>query len=1391
MLRSVFVHLFKLFYSTSIEEGWKRILIITNQLPVKTLKRILTLVGLFLAILYGLHHLDRAARNGTDTSLISKTPNDYASELTGEESEGKSKTDQPAKFLEYHRGIRTRDGETAPGYAPNQKWLELKKIKQLNSSRAKSSDGRTQTSPSVEFKERGPGNVPGRTRALLNVPGDATESTWLAGSATGGIWRTTNAGATWTEVSSNFPALPISSFGCNTSGSIIYAATGEYVSSVFSALGNGLYKSVDRGVTWTPVSSTQNNPDFSIITRIAVNPSDANIVIATTAKSNLIPSPTSAIMRTTDGGQSWTKVEEVNGVFEQVIATPGNFNVLYASENGVGVWKSTNAGATWSLSNTGMQPEGRLEIAVSPVTPSKIFASAEGSLSGTSADLYYSSNSGATWSLIDMRFNNTAINFMEGQGFYDNTIMCDPFDDTKFYVGGVSLFRTTLTSGSSSVDQFKIVENGTTSFMTLQSFSNMPFDNMRLDVGDQPDDIEVEIRFGPGQSQSAHRFLVPEGATSGVAPANYSYNNYVSIPFEAWDVTNNRQLMVSFRDQNRNGQFDLVAAELQSTNSLAHSREYVYIHDITYAATAHPAIAIAGGQENQMRYNFFPALAPSAAWNPNSLPSSKLVIKNFAIQKLNATTITVADGRGSFDNKNPSDQINLASGVHPDHHFLIPLNVNASTQTYRLLLANDGGVFVSKVSANPGTAQNDWEFKGFGMNTTQFYGADKAPGEQRYIGGSQDNGTRISPNGQTASPITQYAYALGGDGFEVIWHSTDKNKIMGSIYNGQIYRTTNGTTWGSASSGLNPSATEFSFVTKLANSKDLPDRVFTAGTQGVYLSNDFGGQWTLKPISSQFVLTTPFYLDVEVSRANANIVWAGSGMNNSGAGRKIFVSTNGGQSFTATNNFTAVPLGNITKLASHPTQPNTAYALFSFANGPKILRTTNLGQTWEDISGFGTGNSSTTGFPDVAVYCLYVMAHDPNVIWAGTEIGIVESTDNGSTWALRDDFMNVSIWDMKGQDNEIVLATHGRGIWSAIVDQSQQAVAPPSVLASGTSPQEHLMIRVAMESTFDSLDLFIGASKLPTIKDLPGATIDIEVSGVTPGDHDVSIIGYLAGAPHQSVLKKITQIDVLSVQNSYATYFTTLADLIVEGMTLQMFQNASSSDRASLQSNHNYLINKNHSVLIRTPITVSATSPILYYSDIAIVEPGEDSVVVEATENGLDWIPLRDAYDASFVGSGGSWINAFNGQTQGTKAMFVDHEIDISENFNAGTELLFRLRMISGPAVVSWGWAIDYISIQEIPLGTEGSYGAVRSISVYPNPSKETFHVDYQTHEASAVSISVMDALGREVYSKQVGLKAAGAYTESITLDKKHRGIYFVVVATSSGKRAKRILIEN
>jgi hypothetical protein len=1314
--------------------------------------------------------------------------NDSAS-VTKKKKRGKN-FDKPLQFLDFHRELRTPDDKLQPEYEHGYKLREL--LLAEKSSAKGSATSRTKTS--VEWTERGPANVPGRTRALLDLS-KVQPRALLAGAATGGIWKSTNEGDSWVEKNENLSTLPISSFAADKNFNVIYAGTGEYISSIYSAIGDGILFSGDAGETWNVLPSTQGNADFSIVTRVITDPNNPNVVLATTVPSVLAGRVGSLIMRSSNGGATWTKVLQVNRPLEQIIYSPADFQVQYATENGVGVWKSDDGGVTWKLSNKGMHAGGRIELAISPVNASRLYASAEGSLSETESDLYVSHDAGESWGLVDLFINGVRVDFLgndpsapDAQGFYDNTIMCDPFKENVVYVGGVNLFQFALGPASGTLEKYSMYEEST-DFLFLQAFSNVSDDNGRLLVAEFAEQREVELRFGPGRKQLAHRFLVPENKTSGVPATEYTYQDYIEVPFEAWDVSSGRQIMVSFRDQNRNGTFDLVPQFLTSDGSeyLQNSREYLYFHDLAYHDAPDNKVAATGGHEYRLMYNMFPCLASGKTWAPNNLPKSKVRIETLAIQTYSSSTQTVADAYRRFDGKNRLDQVNLNLGVHPDHHALIPVIVDAETKNYKLILANDGGVFVSNTSTTPGTTDKSWSFKGFGLNTGQFYGADKKPGKDVYIGGMQDNGTRISSDSEDANVKSNYRFAIAGDGFETLWHSRDEKKILGTTYFGYIYRSLDGgVNWSAAYNGLSVGSA-FPFVTKLAGSKDYPERVFTISGDGVHYSENFGQSWSLTRIRDYFVTTSLTMLDAEVSRANANIVWAGSGMSNSTTARRhLFVSEDGGRTYKATSNFEGATLGSITKLASHPSDPRTAYALFSFSGRPKILRTTNLGESWHDISGFGTGTKSVNGFPDVAVFCLYVRPDDPQTLWAGTEIGIFESTDNGETWSIIDAFPRVAVWDMKGQDNQVVVATHGRGIWTATLSapQSNDANAPV-ILAGGTSSRGEIAVRVNMNTSADSVLVMVDGKKGVTKEKVSAGQSDFFVKNGNPGTRSVTVVAYIDGVPFQSAALLIRHLAIEAVKETYSTTFTVISDFRASGFSLQTFSNNQTNEKKSLHTAHPYANGETYSAALRIPLKVSATFPKAYYSEVVLTEPGKDQAMLRATINGLDWVELTERYDASFSST---WNEAFLQSGTGSRKMLQLREVSLTPTFNAGDTILLDWVLKTNASTTGWGWAIDFISLQEPPVAVETA-AAPGTLSVYPNPARGSTEINYHLARPSGVQIRVLNMAGGVLMSLHRENLHEGNHREVLALDKFSPGVYTVLVWSRDRKEAAKLVV--
>lgn len=289
---------------------------------------------------------------------------------------------------------------------------------------------------------------------------------------------------------------------------------------------------------------------------------------------------------------------------------------------------------------------------------------------------------------------------------------------------------------------------------------------------------------------------------------------------------------------------------------------------------------------------------------------------------------------------------------------------------------------------------------------------------------------------------------------------------------------------------------------------------------------------------------TASFGQVKISLANPQVVWAGSHMVEDHpmlGDSPLFVSTDGGLTFEATTIYPDVPLGAVTGVETHPTDENTAYALFSFANAPKILRTRDLGQTWEDISGFGTGSTSTNGFPNVAVFSLLVMPYDTDIIWAGTEIGLFESTDGGATWHAADNgFPHVAVFEMVIVNDQVVVATHGRGVWSVSLPQLQGYEPPPATRAvrlnsvsSGTAGI--ISVNASLRSPYDSTQVVVDGQ--PVFKLGATATVvdtsfsfPIAVQGQTAVS--VAMQGFQDSRPHRSFAKSVIVGQPVSVEEN-------------------------------------------------------------------------------------------------------------------------------------------------------------------------------------------------------------------------------------------------------------------
>ena len=997
---------------------------------------------------------------------------------------------KPDGFIEYFNLTSKKIGQEKSSYAKAYTFKEHAKAKSLQS--------RGNSALDVQFISRGPGNVGGRTRAIAIDPEDASHCTWIAGAASGGLWKTTDCGQTWTNISPDLPNLSTNSIAQAASNpDVIYVGTGEvFGGNTTFVRGDGIFKSTDRGVSWEILPSTVDNTDYISVNRIAVDPTDENILVIAT---------NTGIYRSVDGGVNWTETyaAPLRGWVQDLQVDPNNFNIQYAGVRENGVFKSTDAGITWTKSSDGISEGIRFELAVAPSNTDIVYAS---SYVGETTILYFSEDQGTNWIRVEDDSYDT--NFLGAQGWYDNTVEVNPYNPYEVFVGGVSIGKYLVDPNNigETVPSFKNVELENASFLAFISF-NAQFNGGTLNIADgnvspSENPVSVEIRWGGTQTQKAHRFLVPEnGGTNsdggaGIPTTEYVYQDYVDVPFEVWDIENNRQLMVSFRDQENDGVYNLNPRDDTNDPGLLTAREYLYIHDIAYDATtpnANVTDTPAGVQYANMYY-FWPVLAEGATWDPSSYTDAIMRI-NYGVSVVAAASAqAVYDAYGNWEGQNQST-------LHPDHHHLTFIKTNEANEEFMVINGNDGAF---GFSTDNGVT---FEERETGYVTSQFYGADKKPGEEVYIGGTQDNGTWVS-SGATVNSNTAYTFEIGGDGFEVLWNSGNTNLVLGTIYNNRIYKSTNGgVSFNPSSSGIGDG--DGPFITRLANSDDTPDVVYAIGASGVYKSTNFGSSWTLKVIDDETWGGNASASDVEVSLADANIVWAGAGMY--GGLLNIFVSQDAGETYQAVNLPSFDPQSYSTGIYTHPTEPNTAYVLFSVADQAKILKTEDLGQTWVDISGFGASSpSSSNGFPDVFTHSLLVMPFNTDIIWAGTEIGIFESLDGGQSWSIRSDFPAASVWSMKAVDDEIVIGTHGRGIWSAKISDLTPTLL--ALTAFNYTNYGNATVSIDLPVVYDSLALLINDQLVTKQMDNTIGKTDLNIADFVFFDGaKITLTGYLNG----------------------------------------------------------------------------------------------------------------------------------------------------------------------------------------------------------------------------------------------------------------------------------------
>ncbi|MGB1169317.1 MAG: VPS10 domain-containing protein [Flavobacteriaceae bacterium] len=266
--------------------------------------------------------------------------------------------------------------------------------------------------------------------------------TYYMGSTGGGVFKTTDDGITWKNISDGF--FKTGSVGAiavaESDPNIVVVGMGEHAArGVMTSMGNGVYKSMDAGKTWSHLGLDKTRH----ISDVVIHPTNPNIIYITAQGAQYAPSKERGIYKTTDGGKTWKNILSVNNTTgaSSLSMDMTNPRILYASmwqhqrypwvmESGgenSGLFKSIDAGNTWTKMKLGLPKDfGKSGISVSRANPDRVFAVIEAS--GKKGGVYRSDNAGKTWKQVNSNRVNIA------RSWYYMEIFADPQDENTVYV---------------------------------------------------------------------------------------------------------------------------------------------------------------------------------------------------------------------------------------------------------------------------------------------------------------------------------------------------------------------------------------------------------------------------------------------------------------------------------------------------------------------------------------------------------------------------------------------------------------------------------------------------------------------------------------------------------------------------------------------------------------------------------------------------------------------------------------------------------------------------------------------------------------------------------------------------------------------------------------------
>lgn len=676
----------------------------------------------------------------------------------------------------------------------------------------------------------------------------------------------------------------------------------------------------------------------------------------------------------------WLGPGNIGGRIRAIAIRPDNPNIIFIGAASGGIWRSTDGGQNWQVIDDFLPSLAITSLVMNPLNPDIMYASTGegfGNFDGfPGAGIFKSTNGGLNWQQLPST-SGTNFQWVTRLAIHpaDTNVIFAAANGSGFGIiwrsenGGNSWINTLNVAGQRALD---IKINPTNNAQIMVGFNNQVYISNNNGISGSwtllSDDAANRLPSGHGR---------PEIAFSPSNPSRI----YVSLARNFGEI---------WRSDNGGVNWNLINSGTNycngSQNNCANCSNQCWYDNTIWVNPQDDNFILVGGIDMFRSTNGGNTLTKISRWQDSF---------NFG-----------AD-----------------NSLHADHHIIVEHPNFDNNQNRTVYFGNDGGIHrtdnVANVSMNAG-----WVNLVNNLGITQFYAGAASPDGNFIIGGTQDNSSiHYTNNGGTE----QWWASFTGDGGHCGVDYTNPGIIYATSQNLNVYKSTDaGQTYALSNNGLldagNPN--QAAFIAPMALDPNNPQNL-VAGGISVWRTTDGAGNWNEIRIPET---DSSFTSAIAITPGNSERILVGYRNGN------LAVTPNAGSGWLRIDNTLTNPLPDrwITDIAINPNNPSVIMVSLGGYNNDNLYLTTNAGQSWQRITGQGIHQ-----LPAVHINTITFHPGNPNWIYVGTDIGLFASEDLGQTWstdplnANHEAPANVRVNDLFWAGNQLIAATHGRGMYKA------------------------------------------------------------------------------------------------------------------------------------------------------------------------------------------------------------------------------------------------------------------------------------------------------------------------------------------------------------------------